>query len=96
MIPLPERSRFFLYYDARFAPQETVITMDYPTLGSGINATGIDAIEHYIIGISLEQRFLNRLPADYVSGTLSRFQPDYQKSSIISAASYSDTFWSVC
>ena len=53
--------------------------MDYPTLGSGINATGIDAIEHYIIGISLEQRFLNRLPADYVSGTLSRFQPDYQK-----------------
>lgn len=70
---------FFLYYDARFAPQETVITMDYPTLGAGINATGIDAIEHYIIGISLEQRFLNRLPADYVTGTLSRFQPDYQK-----------------
>ena len=23
---------FFLYYDAQFAPQETIITMDYPTI----------------------------------------------------------------
>lgn len=70
---------FFRYYDVRFAPQETVITMDYPTICPTGARRGIDAVQTYVEYISLEQKFMNLLPRDYVYGILYRFQPDYQK-----------------
>lgn len=71
-------SGFFRYYDVRFAPQETLITMDYPVLAV-IEGSGIDAVRQYVESIFLEQRFMGRLPDEYVYGILYRFQTDYRK-----------------
>lgn len=70
---------FFLYYDARFAPQETIITMDYPTIIPVFGVQGIDAIERYVTYISLEQKFLLRLPEVYIKRTLKTFCHDYEE-----------------
>lgn len=70
---------FFQYYDIWFAPQETIITMDYPTICPIRGVTGIDAIEKYVEYISCEQRFMGALPEDYVCEILYRFQKSYKK-----------------
>ena len=70
---------FFRYYDTRFAPQETIITMDYPTICTIVNCSGIDAIEKYVEYISYEQRFMGALPQEYVQEVLSGYQANYKK-----------------
>lgn len=70
---------FFRYYDARFAPQENIITMDYPTICPVTNCSGIDAIAQYVEYISYEQNFMGMLPQEYVYEVLHRFQPGYRK-----------------
>ena len=70
---------FFRHYDARFAPQETIITMDYPTICPIINYSGIDAIKEYLEYISYEQKFMGALPQQYVYEVLYRFQSGYRK-----------------
>lgn len=70
---------FFRYYDARFAPQDTILTMDYPTIRPIVRLSGIDAIEKYIEYISIEQKFMGALPAEYVIQVLTRFQANYRK-----------------
>lgn len=70
---------FFRYYDVRFAPQETIITMDYPTICPLTDECGIDAVSKYIEYVCYEQRFMKALPQDYIQGILYRFQSDYQK-----------------
>lgn len=67
---------FFLHYDARFHPQNTIITMDYPTMISALDRCGIDAIAQYIDYISYEQSFLNALPKQYVYEVLERYPDD--------------------
>ena len=44
---------FFRYYDARFAPQDTILTMDYPTIRPIVRLNGIDAIEKYYTDMSM-------------------------------------------
>lgn len=70
---------FFKYYDARFAPQENIITMDYPTICPITDSSGIDTIEKYVKFISYEQRFMSALPQEYVYEVLSKFQLNYRK-----------------
>lgn len=70
---------FFQYYDVRFAPQETIITMDYPTLCPITGSSGIDAIEKYVEYISYEQKFMKALPQQYILEILSGFQAGYKK-----------------
>ena len=70
---------FFQYYDARFAPQETLITMDYPTICSITDCCGINAIAQYVEYIACEQRFMGALPQEYVQEVLVRYQVDYRK-----------------
>lgn len=70
---------FFRFYDARFAPQETILTMDYPVLDPVREETGIRAIEKYLEGICLEQKFLGKLPEAAVRRILTDFRRDYQK-----------------
>lgn len=70
---------FFKYYDVRFCPQDTIITMDYPTLSPVMEKSGIDAVTQYITYIAYEQRFLKVFPEEYVVEVLVRYQPDYQK-----------------
>lgn len=70
---------FFKLYDIRFAPQDSIITMDYPTICPISGVSGIDAVEKYILYISIEQRFLSRLPEDYVLDILYQFDRNYRK-----------------
>ena len=57
---------FFLYYNAQFAPQETIITMDYPTICPVTGKCGIDAIEAYVKYISYEQKFMGAFQRQYI------------------------------
>ena len=69
---------FFLYYDAKFAPMETIITMDYPVLGLNMTLEGIDMIAQYIDAIWKEQQYLNKFPREYVVDGLRLFHPCYE------------------
>ncbi len=68
---------FLLKYDAEYAPQETLITFDYPILNDISTATGIDAVLAYVEGIFPEQRFLKPFGAPYVMEILSAYHEDY-------------------
>lgn len=70
---------FFRYYDPRFAPQETLITMDYPTIKPINGLSGIDAISDYVNYIGLEQKFLQKFPEEYVVDVLTAYHRCYQK-----------------
>ena len=70
---------FFRYYNPQFAPQETIITMDYPTICPITNVCGIHAIATYIQYISYEQTFMGALPQEYVYQVLTKFQSSYRK-----------------
>ena len=71
---LPE---FFRWYDYRFAPQNTILTLDYPVLAGDLGRTGIDRIYDYVSCICLEQKFLRRFSTDYVIAVLSRHDKSY-------------------
>lgn len=70
---------FFQYYDARFAPQDTVITLDYPTIQSIYDLQGVDAIDTYLTYISSEQLFLSKLPRQYVLNVLIAYEEGYEE-----------------
>ena len=69
---------FFKLYSPRFSPQETIITMDYPTAVPIEGKTGIDAIEEYIDKIQAEQHFLAKFAPGYVEQVLSAYTADYK------------------
>ena len=71
---LPE---FFKWYDTKFMPQETMLTLDYPLLRDLSGQTGIDRIYSFIECIHLEQAFLNGFPEGTVKGILSRYNSQY-------------------
>ena len=70
---------FFIRYDARFSPQETIITMDYLVLISLNGKAGIDAVAEYIRCIALEQRFLGAFQENFVTDILTRFHSGYRR-----------------
>lgn len=63
---------FFKWYDVKFAPQNTILTLDYPVLKNLSGETGIDRIYEYIKCLRLEQTFLRKFPEAYVMETLDR------------------------
>lgn len=69
---------FFMYYDVKYAPMETMITMDYPVFGLDMNMEGIDMIAQYIDAIWKEQQYLNKFPKNYVLDELRLFHPKYE------------------
>ncbi len=71
---LPE---FFKWYDTKFMPQETMLTLDYPLLRDLSGQTGIDRIYSFIECIHLEQAFLNGFPEGTGKGILSRYNSQY-------------------
>lgn len=72
-------SGFFKFYDPRFSPQNTIITLDYPTMVPISNMRGIDAVEKYIDYIYLEQIFLSSMSEDGVINILTSYQQSYRK-----------------
>lgn len=72
---LPE---FFKWYDVKYEPQNTILTLDYPVLKDLSEYTGVDKIYEYVVCIGLEQKFLSIFPEDYVTAVLSRYSKDYK------------------
>ncbi len=70
---------FFKWYDIRFDPQNTILTLDYPILKDISEYTGIDKIFKFIEYISLEQKFLKLFSPGYVTNILSRNQKDWKE-----------------
>lgn len=62
--------QFLKVYDPLYAPQETLLTLDYPLLKDIRSLTGIDAILTCLQWISLEQEFLRGLDHLYVQEVL--------------------------
>lgn len=70
--------QFFLRYDHRFCPQDTLLTLDYPVLSDIRKLCGIDAILEYIRSIRLEQIFLASVDRIYVQQVLLRYHRGYR------------------
>lgn len=71
---------FFKWYDIRFKPQDTILTLDYPVLNDISGYTGIDRIFRFIKSIGLEQKFLQLFPAGYVIDILSKVDKNWKGS----------------
>lgn len=69
---------FFIHYDAKFNPQNHILTLDYPTLKPLNNLCGVDAVYQYISYIQLEQIFLSAFPYSYIIETLTQFHINYK------------------
>ncbi len=72
---LPE---FFKWYDIRFEPQNSILTLDYPVLQDLSKHTGIHLIYEYIRCLLLEQHFLQQFSEDYIRQSLKEYNPFYQ------------------
>lgn len=72
---LPE---FFKWYDCKYEPQNTILTLDYPVLIDIPEHTGIDKICDFVLCIQLEQKFLNKFSPEYVIETLSKYDSQYK------------------
>lgn len=57
---------FFRHYDARFDTQNTILTLDYPTLGPLTGKNGVDAILDYLLHIEMEAMLLGAFSRDAV------------------------------
>ena len=73
-------SGFFRYYDVKFCPQDSIITMDYPTIKTVEKRQGIHQMEEYLEYITLEQQFMLKMPEEMIYGVLEKYDPDYQDS----------------
>lgn len=65
-------------YDFRFAPQETLLTLDYPILRDDTSRSGISRVLSYVQCICLEQKFLKKINEYDIAETLRRYQRDYE------------------
>ena len=71
---------FFKWYDIRFEPQNTIVSLDYPLMKDISEYTGVDKIFEFIKSIGLEQKFLKLFPADYVINILSKDNRNWKES----------------
>ena len=70
---------FLKWYDIKYDPQNTILTLDYPVLEDLGEYSGIDAVYEYVRCICIEQRFLGRFPEDYVRRVLRAYSEDYEE-----------------
>lgn len=64
---------FFKWYDVKFQPQNTILTLDYPVLKDISGLSGIDKVYAFIKCIRLEQQFLRKFPRSYVAEILEQY-----------------------
>lgn len=70
---------FFRWYDPLFAPQEHLLTLDYPLLRPLEELCGIDRIGAYLECIEIEQRFLRCFSKEFVRSALSVHHPQWEE-----------------
>lgn len=68
---------FLKWYDAKFCPQDTFLTLDYPVLVDLSPYRGADVVYHYLRAISVEQQFLGRFDSVYVRAVLQKYNSEY-------------------
>lgn len=68
---------FFLNYDARFEPQNHILTLDYPVLYGLDNKEGIDKILDYLNEAEYEHLFLQNFSREAIMNLLEFVRPDY-------------------
>lgn len=68
---------FLKYYDFRFAPQETLLTLDYPVQENLEHLNGVDRVLAYMECICREQAYLNELDEREVVAILHDYHRDY-------------------
>ena len=69
---------FLKWYDVKFCPQDTIITLDYPLLIECGSVAGADAIYRYIRAIQTEQLFLGAFERDYIMLILEKYNSEYR------------------
>lgn len=72
-------AEFFKWYDPVLAPQETILTLDYPVLKDLSAYSGIDAIWLYLQCICLEQKFMGAFEERCVREVLTGYDRHYEK-----------------
>jgi len=70
--------QFLKWYDIKFCPQNTILTLDYPLLTDCSLLTGADAVYEYVRAIRTEQLFLGAFDRNYVMLVLERYNAEYQ------------------
>lgn len=69
--------QFLKWYDIKFCPQNTILTLDYPLLIDCSSLTGADAVYKYIRAIQTEQIFLGKFDRNYVMLVLEKYNSEY-------------------
>lgn len=69
---------FLQKYDVRYAPQETLLLLDYPILEDLRGCSGVDRVLTYVECICKEQAFLRRFDEGYVMDVLRAYHPEYE------------------
>ncbi len=69
---------FFIWYDAKFKPQDHLLTLDYPIMRSIPNLCGIDLVLEYLTEIEIEKKILDCFDRQHVIRLLQSAQLDYQ------------------
>lgn len=72
---LPE---FFKWYDCKYEPQNTILTLDYPLLLDISQYTGIDKIYDFVLCIQVEQKFLKKFSSSFIMKILSKYNKNYK------------------
>lgn len=70
--------QFLKWYDIKFCPQNTILTLDYPLLIDCSSLTGADAVYKYIRAIQMEQIFLGKFDRNYVMLVLEKYNSEYR------------------
>lgn len=70
---------FFTRYDASFAPQNHILTLDYPVLGLNEGKSGVDLILEYLKEAEYEQMFLLNFNSGGIRQLLDLVCPDYEE-----------------
>lgn len=70
--------QFLKWYDIKFCPQNTILTLDYPLLIDCSPLTGADAVYKYIRAIQTEQMFLGKFDRNYVMLVLEKYNFEYR------------------
>lgn len=76
---LKEIPKFFLYYDPKFCPQNSVLTLDYPVEEDLKDLCGADRIYRYLQCVEREQEELSKLPGERVAACLGEICPKYEE-----------------
>lgn len=74
-----EIPEFLKWYDAKYCPQNTILTLEYPLLMDISALSGVNAILIYIRAIKTEQLFLRKFERNYIIDILKGAMPGYKQ-----------------